>query len=279
MITMKKIINVYKGHDQWLNSPPGLGDFIRGSCHLHELLIGTDIDFAIDISLSDFKNHIIHDENLFSIGEFSSLINAKEFFTDHKLLIQEINEFKKNNEEFLFVSTNYGDWNRINLPMETTNKLQILYNFKNLVSENVTHHIPITNYEVLSIRCGDSFYGISNSQLDSESLKLIFKIIDEVIINNINYPIVVTSDSFNMKKILSDKYGFLMLPHLPEHGAFNSSCFPVCLDMHLLKNSKFNYHINTWANWWSGFSHFTSQIFSIPSLNFRAPEFIAEKIS
>ena len=46
----KKVIQVYKNFDQWKNSPPGLGDFIRGSCHLHELMSSVNVDFKIDIS-------------------------------------------------------------------------------------------------------------------------------------------------------------------------------------------------------------------------------------
>jgi hypothetical protein len=46
-----------------------------------------------------------------------------------------------------------------------------------------------------------------------------------------------------------------------------------------LKNSRFNYHINAWVGWWSGFSHYTSLIFNIPSMNFRAPKFAREQIT
>jgi hypothetical protein len=36
--------------------------------------------------------------------------------------------------------------------------------------------------------------------------------------------------------------------------------------------------VNLWATWWSGFSHYTSLIFAIPSLNLRAPEFQVEAV-
>jgi general L-amino acid transport system substrate-binding protein len=41
---MKRIVQVYKAPHQWINSPPGLGDFIRGACHLHEFLSSKNID-------------------------------------------------------------------------------------------------------------------------------------------------------------------------------------------------------------------------------------------
>lgn len=275
---MKRIIQVYKAPHQWINSPPGLGDFIRGACHLHELLSTQNIEFSIDISQSDFHNHIIQDDRLFSINDSEDIKNAAEYFTDHISLINDINQFLNSFETTLFISTNYGNWSRVNLPLLTKDTMKMLYVFNDSICFDVSSNIPINEYEVLSIRCGDKFYGNPESALEHSLTSKIFNIIENFILPNLQSPLVVTSDSFHFKKLLSDKYGFLMLPHQSEHGAFNSSCYPVCMDMHLLKNSNYIYHINAWANWWSGFSHFTSQIFSIPSLNFRAPEFQSENV-
>ena len=275
---MKRIIQVYKAPHQWINSPPGLGDFIRGACHLHELLSTQNIEFSIDISQSDFHNHIIQDDRLFSINDSEDIKNAAEYFTDHISLINDINQFLNSFETTLFISTNYGNWSRVNLPLLTKDTMKMLYVFNDSISFDVSSNIPINQYEVLSIRCGDKFYGNPESALEHSLTSKIFNIIENFILPNLQSPLVVTSDSFHFKKLLSDKYGFLMLPHQSEHGAFNSSCYPVCMDMHLLKNSKYIYHINAWANWWSGFSHFTSQIFTIPSINFRAPDFLFEKV-
>ena len=275
---MKRIIQVFKAPDQWVNSPPGLGDFIRGTCHLHEFLSSKNIDFSIDISQSDFHNHIFQDAQLFSINDSEDIVNATEYFTHHNLLINDINQFLNSSETSLFVSTNFGNWNRVNLPLLTKETMKMLYVFNDSVSFDVSSNIPVNEYEVLSIRCGDKFYGKPEFSPEDSLLSIIFNIIENIILPNLKSPLVITSDSFHVKNHLSEKYGFLMLPHQSEHGAFNSSCYPVCMDMHLLKNSKYIYHINVWANWWSGFSHFTSQIFSIPSLNFRAPEFQTEQV-
>ena len=56
------------------------------------------------------------------------------------------------------------------------------------------------------------------------------------------------------------------LDNLPQHGGFGN-VEPVVRDLDLLKHSCFNYHINAWQTWWSGFSHYTSLIFEIPYLN------------
>ena len=273
---MKRIVQVYKAPHQWINSPPGFGDFIRGACHLHELLSTQNIEFSIDISQSNFFNHIIQDDRLFSNNDSEDLKNATEYFTDHNLLINDINQFLNSSETSLLVSTNFGNWNRVNLPLFTKETMKMLYVFNDSISSDVSSNIPVHEYEVLSIRCGDKFYGKPEFSPEDSSLSIIFNIIENSILPNLKSPLVITSDSFHIKKHLSEKYGFLMLPHQSEHGAFNSSCYPVCMDMNLLKNSKYIYHINAWANWWSGFSHFTSQIFTIPSINFRAPDFLLE---
>jgi hypothetical protein len=54
---------------------------------------------------------------------------------------------------------------------------------------------------------------------------------------------------------------------------------PVAVDMCLLRHSKANHHINAWASWWSGFSHYTSILSGVGGLNFRAPLFACEAVS
>ena len=275
----KKVIQVYKNFDQWKNSPPGLGDFIRGSCHLHELMCSVNVDFKIDISQSDFKNHIIHSDSIFSVNDMSSINHANEYFTDHQALISDLDSFLRDHSDAFFISTNMGQWNRLELPAATRKFMVDFFNFNESVTKYSAFHIPIDSYEVLSIRCGDRFYGQTELIVDSILKKHLFTIIENSILPNLKHPLVLTSDSFLLKKELADKYGFLILPHHSEHGAFNSSSYPVCVDMNLLKNSNFNYHINLWANWWSGFSHYTSMIFSIPSMNFCAPHFSCEALN
>ena len=275
----KKIIQVYKNFDQWKNSPPGLGDFIRGSCHLHELMCSVNVDFKIDISQSDFKNHIIHSDSIFSVNDMISVNHANEYFTDHQALISDLDSFLRGHSDAFFISTNMGQWNRLELPAATRKFMVDFFNFNESVTKYSACHIPIDSYEVLSIRCGDRFYGQTELIVDSILKKHLFTIIENSILPNLKHPLVLTSDSFLLKKELADKYGFLILPHHSEHGAFNSSSYPVCVDMNLLKNSSFNYHVNLWANWWSGFSHYTSMIFSIPSMNFCAPHFSCEALN
>ena len=129
----------------------------------------------------------------------------------------------------------------------------------------------------MSIRCGDNFYSNQNDLLIN-NLDNLFKIIETEIIPNSKHPLIITSDCYELKVMLAEKYKFIYLGHRSEHGAFGGAN-SVVKDLEILKRSKFNYHINNWATWWSGFSHYTSLIFDIPSMNFRTPLFEKEIIN
>ena len=274
----KRIIQVYKGPDQWINSPPGMGDFIRGSIHLHELVKDLPVEFKIDISQSDFANYINYDPILFQIGDRKSIQNAEEYFVDHNSLRERIVDFLKSNDEFdLYICTNYGSWNRLALPSQEKEFIIPLFNFFEDVISQINNEINIQEFEVLSIRCGDNFYS-NQKKLLINNLDNLFKIIETEIIPNSERPKIITSDCYELKVMLAEKYKFKFLGHRSEHGAFGGAN-SVVKDLEILKRSKFNYHINNWATWWSGFSHYTSLIFDIPSMNFRTPLFEKEIIN
>ena len=255
-----------------------MGDFIRGACHLIERYQNNEIEFKIDISQTEFSDLIEFDESLFTTGEAEKLNAAEEYFTDHVLFTEKVNAFLNSKDEKLFITTNLGNWNRLTLPNHVSNTIKKFYKFNNSIEEATAAAIDKSDYEVLSIRCGDQFFNQIDSSINKVVIELICKIIENNILPNLQYPLVVTSDSYALKNWLAEKYRFIVIPHQSQHGAFGNAR-PVAMDLCMLKNSKFNYHINSWATWWSGFSHYTSVIFNIPSMNFRAPDFIKEEIS
>jgi len=269
---LKRIVQTYKAPKDWGGGPPGIGDFVRGACHLFELLSGTGIDFKIDVSQTEFFDLIEYDEEVFQIGAPDKIANAETFFVDHNALIRRINEFIASPDSELYVSTNLGAWNRLELPANVQAFIAKFYRFNSVVERLSFEVLRGRAYEVLSIRCGefDFEHDMYGGQVDAKGR--ISSIIENHILPSAKFPIVVTSDSYPLKCELAKRYGFLMFPHQSQHGAFGG-VLPVALDMLLLRNSRFNYHINAWASWWSGFSHYTSLIFDIPSMNFKAPDF------
>lgn len=274
----KRIIQAYKPPQQWVNGPPGLGDFVRGACHMYEKLEISGMEFRIDISQTEFFNLIEHDDSIFQIGDAGRIASSEEYFVDHVALHHRIIAFQHSSDSELYICTNLGAWHRPGLNEATRAFIQKFYRFKPEVEQMTAKALPTPDYEVLSVRCGDSFYTDPNSRVQGNVEAIIFSIIEQQVLPQARFPLVVTSDSYELKCELARRYGMQMLPHKPSHGAYGNA-LPVAMDLCLLKNSRANYHINTWASWWSGFSHYTSIIFKIPSINFRAPGFAREAVN
>jgi hypothetical protein len=276
----KRVIQVYKAPHQWINSPPGLGDFVRGICHLVEKLRGSGIELRVDVSQTGFAALIDQDPEVFQSGDEQRIASAQEYFVDHVALHDRLVAFLHSGESELYVCTNVGAWNRPTIPDDARAYARRFYSFNESIEQAVAQALPAPNYEVLSVRCGDQFYNDPGGRVHTDIEPVIHSLIEQQILPQLQFPLVVTSDCHELKLALQNRYGLQALPHRSQHGAFESgSALPVAMDMCMLKHSRFNHHINTWATWWSGFSHYTSVIFQIPSANFRAPQFVRESIT
>ena len=278
---MKTIIHTYKSGRQWIHpSPPGLGDFIRGTCHLFERLDGTGCVLKVDISQTEFSELIDCDPSFFHVGEADKVANAEEWFAHHKDLLARIDRFLSSTEEELYLCTNLGNWARTSLPGKTRDFIKKFYQFNSKVTLPCDEVIAGRPYELLSIRTGDGFVGNGRGGdgVRGDLKLLLFSLIENRIVAHSHLPIVVISDSYDLKMELARRYNFIVFPHAPQHGSYGNA-LPASIDIHLLRNSKMNWHINAWQPWWSGFSHYTCLIFLIPSANFRTPLFIREEIT
>jgi hypothetical protein len=274
---VKRVIQTFKPSGEWRNSPPGLGDFIRGACHLHEMLNHSGIELRIDVSRTGFARLLVQDPELFIAGDPQRIAQAEEYFTDHVAMRARLQAFLASDETELYICTNAGAWNRTTLPERTRAAMQGFYRFVPEVENALAQGLPVQDYEVLSIRCGDRFYG-ADGRPDDGIFRTICSLIENDVLPAASHPVVVTSDCHELKLDLARRYGLLMLSHRSRHGAFDDEVMPVAVDMCLLRHSKANHHINAWASWWSGFSHYTSILSDVGGLNFRAPLFACEAI-
>ncbi len=274
----KRVIQAYKAPHQWVNGPPGLGDFVRGIAHLVEKLQGSGIEFRVDISQTGFASLIEQDPAIFHRGEEARIAAAEEYFVDHQALHNRLVAFLHSSENELYICTNVGAWNRTTLPLAAREFAKKFYCFHTEIERQVKIELQADAYEVLSVRCGDRFYNDTTTAANQAVSPIVYKLIEEQVLPRARKPVVITSDCHPLKLELSKRYGMLTLPHRSQHGAFGN-VLPVAMDMCMLKNSSSLHHINLWATWWSGFSHYTSVIFRIPSVNFRAPVFAREEIT
>lgn len=278
-MTAQRVIQCYKSPRQWIESPPGLGDYIRGACHLFETLAPLGIDLRLDVSQTGFATLIAQDEAIFQTGDASRIASAGEYFEDedHLALRERLMAFRRSGQADLYVSTNLGAWDRLTLPEATRQFAGAFYRFSDEVERETAALAPAA-YEVLSVRCGDHCYHDPAATPPAATEQLICSIVERHVLPRHQCPIVVTSDCYSLKVALARRYGMTAFPHHSQHGAFGNER-PVAVDLCLLKHSRFNYHINAWADWWSGFSHYTSMVFRIPSMNFRAPRYEREEVT
>jgi hypothetical protein len=276
----KRVIQTYKAAHQWIGTPPGIGDFVRGACHLYELLQPLGIELRLDVSRTGFARLIEQDESAFQAGDDHRIAAAAEYFeeSDHKTLRRRLRAFAKSPEPDLYLCTNLGAWDRLTLPEATREFIAKFYGFTADVERHTVAALQARDYEVLSVRCGDHFYRDPAARLPDTDALRIRSLIEQHVLPRRQLPLLVTSDCHELKIDLARRYGMLTLSHRSGHGAYGDER-PVAMDLCTLKHSRFNYHINTWADWWSGFSHYTSMVFRIPSMNFRSPRFATEEIT
>lgn len=277
-MAVKRLVQTYKAAGQWQGSPPGIGDFIRGSCHLFERLAGSGVEFRIDISQSGFADLIEHDDAIFHRGDAAAIARAGEHFEDDRAFERDLAAFVASDDDLLYVCSNMGAWHRVALPVATRAFMQGFYRFTADVEQPVRAAIDTDQFEVLSIRCGDRFFDDPSTTVGGEQARVVQNVIERHILPHRRSPLVIISDSYALKMALASRYGVKVLGGRSQHGAFGDAR-PVAEDLSLLKRSRFNYHINLWADWWSGFSHYTSRVFQIAEMNFRSPRMAKELVS
>lgn len=274
----KLVAQTYKAPRHWRGHPPGIGDFLRGACHLLERLDGTGIELRLDVSQTGFAHLIEQDPAVFFAGDPQSIADAAEYFEDDEPFEAALAALMRVERGVLHVCSNMGAWNRGQLPNRTRDFIRRFYAFVPEVEAVVTEATQGRDYRVLSVRCGDRFFSAPDLTVDSETESRIDRIVEGEVLTGDGGPLVVISDSQALKQRLCDRFGLLTLPHQSHHGAFGHT-EAVAADLCLLKRSRFNYHINAWSDWWSGFSHYTSLIFQVPSANFRSPRFDREDVT
>lgn len=277
----KKIIQVFKPNGGWREYPPGFGDFVRGTCNLHEHLKQHDINLFVDISHSSLSNYIIEDTSLFCENPKEQVVDAQEFFKSKEWpsLFKKIEDFIDSDEETLFLSTNVGEWSQLSLSDTTKDMAKKFFRFKHSVISPFNQLPTQEKYEVISIRCGDIYLSKTDSIDSKDNYKKIHRLLQTKIIPKLSQNAFIIGDCHRVTTNLAQSFGLIQTGLPPEHiGKSSEQLLPTMLDLCLLSHSKHNYHINIAHAWRSGFSHWASLVHSIPSTNFIKPAFYEERL-
>jgi hypothetical protein len=225
------------------------------------------MEIRLDVSMTEFAGFIRQDPEYFVASDPDRIAAALEdFHPDRTRLHAKIDELLASDATDLVLCTNVGASRRPSLPANVRDFARHFFDFSPAIHEANLTAFGEGPYSVLSVRCGDEYFGTENKTPPDTIRQLLFRTIEKRILKLSTCTVVVMSDSSALKKELGARYGMRYLDNLPQHGGFGN-VEPVVRDLDLLKHSCFNYHINAWQTWWSGFSHYTSLIFEIPYLN------------
>jgi hypothetical protein len=119
-----------------------------------------------------------------------------------------------------------------------------------------SHSDPYTEngpFEVIHIRTGDIYMSRGDQHpkgaIDvSAATKKLQRIIEDSILIESKSPIIIMSDSAELKQHLAQRYGFKVLPHAAEHAAYGGT-LETCIDLQILKRSSHNYGVNIRHIW------------------------------
>jgi hypothetical protein len=270
MSRRKRLIQVYKRPGDWKSRAPGVGDFLRGGCHVTELAARYGAEFRFDVSQTEFVSLIVQDPALFCAGDPARIRDAGEHFKDHRPLLAALDAFAASGEEEFYFSTNLGDPFRSSLPAEVKSAMRPFFCFAPEIGQENAADIAFDTYAVLSVRCGDAFFGSRAKRLGLVRRLSLYQLIERDVLSQCPLPIVAMSDSLWLKRALNRRYGMAYAPLPGAHGS-SGDVKAVVRDLDLLRRSRLNIHVNIGKPWWSGFSHYTSLIFDIPDRNFVRP--------
>ena len=241
----------------------GLGDFIQGSYGLYEICRKLNLNFGIDLS-----EHIIGDYIIQKIGAANKTkIIDITFRKDTDCLSQYIKKLHS------LYSTNGYEHVRFYCDIPPTNEDDIKYNcdlheyfMPNSRSEElIKNKFPCDYYNLIHIRCGD--HNTFNKSNINSNIDNIIKSIEPQLIrikNNSMIPFLLVSDSYELKKKLSNLYDFHIINNTPSHTIeYNNFFDEVALDFFLSCKAQSIHQFCVYKRP-SGFSYWPHILFDIP---------------
>jgi hypothetical protein len=295
---IKKIVNVYKTSYKGINKSQGFGDFIRGSIFLYQLCKINNIDFDINIKyhpmgkyfknesvLQDISQDILDDiswsvidnylhENKVAMLTYGNLPYHKirGIITNMVInpLYNELSQMTSIKDNVLYIfniafplfEVNDDDKLFIRERIKLNSTIIDKYNDICLKSS-----ITPKSYQVLHIRTGDKI--ILGTGLIDYSNKYISRIESQINTNMNTMPLVLISDSSELKKYLSEKYSSIKvidseISHLGEYVSLSDNgILDTLTDMEIISNSH-NVISLTIYHHGSGFAVWPSLINYIP---------------
>lgn len=297
-----KIVNCfYDGSDS------GFGDFLRGSIHLYDLCKKHKLDFDVDLSYHPICKYFDLDSRFrYSKGDINCITQQtkeKYGFAYYKYYMREVfqtlSSTKDNEIKYIFSIFNWScnikpkhliDHNNHNqkLTEDCSTFFRERLKFSDIIKNSVESELRdknIKSFDLLHFRLGDniSFLNKNNdiTQTPPNNEKCFQICLDKYTSNSL--PIVVISDSNELKKFIKNQAQELKLPfyvfHLEsghmqkrpssledEDGDFlytEDNLFYAVFDMKLISTARSAESFSVYP-WGSGFLSWMAQIYNVP---------------
>ena len=246
----------------------GFGDLLRGTIYLYNICLLYNIECIVDTHLHPISKFLKNSCSIYSDIIDSNKENIvyqynEKFYDVNTIeLIKNINTeiSKKIIDNILYITTNHHHYTNIyytdSIKLFLKNILTLKDEYSNYIYNNYINKLP-ENYTVLHIRLKDNIF---NNDLSSNNLSK-YDNIKEYIENND----IIISNSYNLKKYISEKFNILSYDNKSCHiGLSNNEndILDTIIDLHILINSKKIKTFNEYC-WTSNFVNWISKIYDI----------------
>lgn len=249
----------------------GFGDFLRGSIHLYKLSIILGFQLHIDLSEHPIGKYIVcYEINKQEYGpvhpnmaHYTTWVNSDRSVTKNTILTL----FQKSKKLNLFIAEPWLDYYKIDPLLEHEREfIQPYIQPTEFISSKINTFLQgIDRFHIVHIRTGDSSMNIDKSIAFPE----IYQINPiQCIQNNLQsittLPVVVISDSLELKKQCVEQFHFLITDTIPVHsGYINDDMEGTALEFFLMARASIIFNISTYS-WGSTFSTMCALIYNIP---------------
>ena len=247
----------------------GLGDFIRGSIACKQLCDEYSIPFEIDFRHHPMGKYLKPTNTLppISIEEIVNLqdignasIRALKSSLENRGALRNLRKYD------LGIYTNV--WPVFKIPRRVSCSIRSSLE-PTLECEQALQHAlnGLKDYRVIHIRAGDLLaFNTHVGDIVPHTLSDIISGLSEIekIKAQSNVPCLVMSDSFEVKQLISEKWGIPSTPSIPAHMALeSSSTLDTLVDFFILSRAR-TVHQFSVHHWGSGFSDSVNWLYNVP---------------
>jgi len=202
----KTIIHVYPNNFINTVTPPGLGDFLRGSIFLAQYAEKHKFLFKIDLSNHPLSKYLDEDS-------VPNLLQPREFNTDYDNinLINLLDNFVDSNDKEIVLNTNVF-YNKQHLTEKIKDYIKSKLKFKQKYYDLEKKLVVYDKYDIIHVRCNDAFF-VTNFDSDKLYVEILKKF------KNHTNKIIVMSNNYYIKKKIKELFGFEYIHTKSVHTA------------------------------------------------------------